>query len=191
MSTIQTYPVTLTFTPEEREAFLARTDLVPGEIIITPYLAFIELYQGDWHSLGLVDEADWGGDPEDDDTPLPLAAPSGYIIDLITEDQRSQFEWQARIIRAQTNDLTKFRAKWPHIVTVREDARDRPDIPDDFPFLGDLTEVIYGEEIAFAKAKAKRRFATFSSDLFEQEVCHFGFADKEHAALFRMFFGGA
>ncbi len=186
MSDTQTYPVTLTFTQQERDAFLARTDLVEGETIITPYLAFIELYQGDWHSIALVDQADWIGDPEDDDAPLPLAAPSGYVIELITEEQRRQFEWQAVSIREQTNALTAFRTAWPFIVTLREDARERPDIPEDFPIGGDLTEVVFGDEIAFAKANSKT-FATFASDLFEQEVCHFGFAEKADAALFKMF----
>ncbi|MGQ2972041.1 MAG: hypothetical protein ACT6QM_05900 [Brevundimonas mediterranea] len=183
------YPVTLTFTPEEREAFLARTDLVEGETIITPYMAFIDQFLGDWHSIALVDPAEWESDPEDD-LPMPLAAPSGYVIELITEDQLRQFEWHSQIIRAQTNDLTAFKAKWPHIVTVREDARDRPDIPDDFPIGGDLTKFMFAGEIAFAKT-GNGAFKTFASDLFEDEVVHFGFADKADAAKFKLFFGGA
>lgn len=181
------YPVTVTFTPEEREAFLARTDLVEGETILSPYEAFIDQFLGDWHSIGLVDQADWGGDPEDDDLPMPLAAPSGYVIELITEDQLRMFEWHSVIIRAQTNDLTAFKARWPHVVTVREDDRDRPEIPDDFPIGGDLTEFLYAEEFAWIKDNAKGDTQAFASDLFGEEVVHIGFDRQEDAALFKMF----
>lgn len=196
MSNIQTdkdgfYPVTVTFTPEEREAFLARTDLEEGETIISPYVVFIEQFLGDWHSLALVDEADWGGDPEDEDLPFPLAAPSGYVITLITDDQVRHFEWHSQIIRAEVNQLTAFKADWPFITVVREDARARPEIPEDFPMGGDLTALFYAEEIAFAKANATGRFQLFASDLFGEEVVHFGFERQEDAALFKLFHGGA
>jgi hypothetical protein len=185
------HTVTVTFSPEEQAAFLARTDRLEGETIISPYVAFVDHYLNGGHSIGLVDQTEWVGDAHMDDIDFPLVAPSGYVVELVTEDCAKQFAWHSRMIRAQVNELNTFKAKWPFIVTVREYDRDRPDIPDDFPVNGDLTAFLFAEEIGFAKINAKGGFDTFASDIFEDEVVHFGFARHEEAALFKLFHEGA
>lgn len=177
MSDTQYYTVTVLFTPEERAAFLARTDLVEGETILSPYESFVMNHLGEWHSLGLVNEDEW---EDDDEAPMPAAA-SGYVIELLDAHCAAEFELHAPAIRRLYNAEEAFKAAWPHRVTLPFGMRDHGSL------YQSVVDVAFGEEIAWANANSKGAVAhPFLTELYDDQVI-FGFERPEDATLFKMF----
>lgn len=173
--------VTVLFTPEEQAAFLARTDLVEGETILSPYESFVMNHLGEWNSLGLVNPDEWEGDPEDDDSQMPIAA-SGYEMELLDANYAAIFELHAPAIRRLYNAEQAFKAAWPYRVALpANDGRYPGELE------SALVDVMWFDEIAWAQANSKGAVAhPFLTELYEDQII-FGFERQKDAALFKLF----
>ena len=172
------YPsVTVTFTPEERQAFLARTDRAEHETILWPYEAFIYAYLGEWHSLSLTNPDEW---PEDE--VMPPAA-SGYVVELLDERCKEIFDLHAHAIRRSYDEHEAFKARWPYRIRLGA-VNNMPD----HCLHAALVDTMFAAEIAYAKANSLGAVShvPFLDEREDNDYGVFGFEREEDAAMFKM-----